>query len=321
MIKLFITLTIRNIQKHKLYSFLNIFGLAVGMAAFLFIATFTFHELSFDSFHSKSDRIYRVVSHIKMGETSENTPRSELPLAIAAKNDLPEVEASVRLYSVYNINTLYNEKKFIERAIWYSDPNVFDVFDFTLLEGDTKTALSNPNSILLTKDAAMKYFDTEHAVGKVLMIGNKEPYTVTGILEKIPDNSHLQFDMLASFSSLPFSKRVDDWGNFDNTYTYIVVKGGVNINEFEKKFDEAIRKYEDAMIKKAVGISLIEFEKSGNYFIHKLQPLQDIHLNSIFAEESATYGNVRFLVILGITGILILIIPCFNFISKHAFVN
>jgi putative ABC transport system permease protein len=315
MFKYFVLQTFRKIQKDKYYAFMNILGLAIGIAAFLYIATFTFHEISFDNFHSKADRIFRCVSHIKLRETTEDITRSELPLAETAQKELPEIEAATRLYPNYNVNTSCNDKKFIEKEIWYADPNIFDVFDFRLLEGDSKSVLSKPNSIVLTKNMALKYFNDVSPVGKTLLIDNKEPYTVTGILEKIPDNSHLQFEMLASFSTLPFSKRVDDWGNFDNTYTYIVVKKSTKSADFEKKFDQVFRKYEDQMLTKVAGMSLTDFEKSGNYFIHKLQPLQKIHLNSSFSEEIKTYGNVRFLIILGITGLLILIIACLNFIN------
>jgi putative ABC transport system permease protein len=315
MLKYFILLTIRRIQKDKYYAFMNILGLAIGIAAFLYIATYNFHEISFDNFHSKAERIFRCVSHVKLGETTEDMTRSELPLAETAQRELPEVEAATRLYLKYSVNTSCNDKKFIEKEIWYADPNIFDVFDFRLLEGDPKSVLAKPNSIILTKNMALKYFNEVNAVGKTLLIDNKEPYTVTGILEKIPDNSHLQFEMLASFSTLPFSKRADDWGNFDNTYTYIVVKKGTKIADFEKKFDQVFRKYEDQMLTKVTGTSLTDFEKSGNYFIHKLQPVQKIHLNSSFSEEIKTYGNVRFLIILGITGLLILIIACLNFIN------
>ena len=315
MFKYFTLLIIRNIRKDKHYSFMNIFGLAIGMAAFLYIATNIFHEISFDNFHSKADRIYRCVSHVKMRETIEDIPRSELPLAETAIKELPEVEDAVRIYRTENVNTLSNNKKFIEKEIWYSDPNIFNVFDFHLLEGDPKSALSKPNSIVLTRNMALKYFNDENPIGKTLLIGNKEPYTVTGILDKMPDNSHLQFEMLGSFSTLPFSKRVNDWGDFDNTYTYILVKKGTNIPVFEKKFDQVFRKYEDQMMQKNAGITLNDFEKAGNYFTHNLEPLRKIHLNTSFTEEIKTYGNTRLLTILGITGLLILIIACFNFIN------
>jgi putative ABC transport system permease protein len=316
MFKLFLKTAIRNLLKDKFHSFLNITGLALGLVAFLYIATFTFHEISFDNFHSKANRIYRCVAFIKLGETAMNIPRSESPLAAAMKNDLPAVEASVRLYPNYNVNTLCNEKKFTEKEIWYADANVFEVFDFKLLEGDPKTALSSPNTILLTKYAAQKYFGNESPMGKSIFLGSdKDNYVVTGILDKVPDNSHLQFEMLASFSTLPISRKADEWGNFNNTSTYVVIKEGTNFKEFEKEFDISLRKYEEPVVQKYVGVSLTELESRGGFLKHKLQPLRDIHLNSTFSDETQTYGNLRFLIVLGITGILILIIACFNFVN------
>jgi len=316
MIKLFFKTAIYHLRKDLFHSFLNIGGLSLGLVAFLYIATYTFHEISYDNFHSKADRIYRCVAHVKMGETAQNIPRSEIPLAAAAKNDFPEVEEAVRLYPISEIITRYKEKKFVESEICYADAEFFDVFDFKLLEGNPKTALLEPNSIILEKEVALKYFGDENPMGKsILLHSEKDPYVVTGILDKIPKNSNLQSNIYASFCTLQESKRMDSWGNFGNTYTYIVTKKGANIEEFEAKFDASIRKYEDAMIQKEMGISLAEFERQGNLFIHKLQPLKDIHLNSTYAEELSTYGNKRFLFIFGITGIIILIIACFNFVN------
>ncbi len=316
MIKLFLKTAIYRLQKNKFHSFLNIGGLALGLLAFLYIVTFTFHELSYDSFHSKADRISRCVAHIKLGETALYIPRSETPLAAAAKNDFPEIEEAIRLYPVTEITTNYNDKKFVESEICYADAELFEVFDFKLLEGNPKTALRESNTIVLGKEVALKYFGDENPMGKsILLSANKVPYKVTGILEKIPGNSSLQSNIYASFCTLPESRRMDNWGGFNNTYTYIVTKEGVNIEEFESKFDASIRKYEDAMIQREMGISLSEFESQGNFFIHKLQALRDIHLNSTYSENFSTYGNKRFLIIFGITGLLILIIAGFNFVN------
>lgn len=316
MIKLFLKTAIFRLRKNKYHSFLNIGGLALGLVAFLYIATYTFHELSYDSFHSKADRIYRCVAHIKLGETALDLSTSETPLAAAAKNDFPEIEEAIRLYPLTEIITHYKDKKFVESEICYADVELFDVFDFKLLEGNPKTALKESNTIVLGKEVALKYFGDENPMGKsVLLTTKKVPYMVTGILDKIPENSSLQSNIYASFCTLPESKRLDNWGAFNNVYTYIVTKKGVNIEEFEAKFDASIRKYEDAMIQKAMGISLSEFESQGNFFIHKLQPLKDIHLNSTYSEDLSTYGNKRFLIIFGITGLLILIIACFNFVN------
>lgn len=316
MIKLFLKTAIYRLQKNKFHSSLNIGGLALGLVAFLYIVTYTFHELSYDSFHSKADRISRCVAHIKLGESALYIPRSETPLAIAAKNDFPEIEEAIRLSPLTEITTSYKDKKFVENEICYADVELFDVFDFKLLEGNPKTALRESNTIILGKEVAHKYFGDENPMGKtILLTTDKVPYVVTGILDEIPENSSLQSNIYASFCTLPESKRIDNWGGFNNVYTYIVTKKGVNIREFEAKFDASIRKYEDAMIQKEMGISLSEFEAQGNFFIHKLQPLKDIHLNSTYAEDLSTYGNKRFLLIFGITGLLILIIAGFNFVN------
>ncbi|MBE9467459.1 MAG: ABC transporter permease [Bacteroidetes bacterium] len=316
MIKLFLKTAIYRLQKNKFHSFLNIGGLALGLVAFLYIATYTFHEISYDSFHSKADRIYRCVAHIKLGELVQDLPRSEIPLAATVKNDLPEIEETVRLWPLTEIITHYKDKKFVESEMCYADVELFNVFDFKLLEGNPKTALRESNTIVLGKEVAHKYFGNENPMGKsILLTTNKVPYVVTGILDEIPENSSLQSNIYASFCTLPISKRLDDWGSFKNTYTYIVTKKGTNIEAFEAKFDASIRKYEDAMIQRVTGVSLAEYESQGNVFIHKLQPLMDIHLNATYSENLSTYGNKRFLVIFGITGLLILIIAGFNFVN------
>jgi len=316
MIKLFLKTAIYRLRESKFHSLLNIGGLALGLIAFLYIITYTFHELSYDSFHSKADRISRCVAHIKLGESDLHIPRSETPLAPTAKKDFPEIEEAIRLYPLTEISTQYKDKKFVESEICYADAELFDVFDFKLLEGNPETALRESNTIVLGKKVASKYFGNENPMGKTILLStNKVPYVVTGILDKILGNSSLQSNIYASFSTLAESKRIDNWGAFNNTYTFILTKKGLDIETFEAKFDASIRKYEDAMIQKEMGISLSEFEGQGNFFIHKLQPLKDIHLNSIYSENLSTYGNKRFLIIFGITGLLILIIAGFNFVN------
>jgi len=314
MIKLFFKTTIRHIFKNKLYSFLKIFGLTLGLAAFIYIANYVSYETNFDQFHANANRIYRCVTFAKMGETLECIPRSEYPLADALKSEIPEVQAATRLFAEDNIFTRYKGNKFIEKRIYYADPNLLDVFDFKLSEGNKATALLNPNTILLTKNAVQRYFGKENPIGKTITLVNNQNFEVTGGLENIPNNSHLQFDLIASSLTLPERNRAD-WGSFNNAYTYVLVKEGVAPKVFEQKFESCLKKYEEQVIIKYINPSVKEFEKNGNYFKHKLQPLSDIHLNSSFAEESTTFGNLRFLVILGIIGILILVIACSNFIN------
>lgn len=318
MIKLFFKTAIRNLFKNGFYSILNIVGLAIGFAAFIYIATHVFNEFSFDRYNSKSDRIFRSVMTLKFGDTEEITSFSEMPLASAAKSDLPEVEESVRIYRAENMLTQYDNKKFFEDEIWYAEPSLFKIFDFKLLEGNPNLALNQPKSIVLSAKAATKYFGNEDPIGKSISIGNsKNNFIVTGILAPIPHNSHLQFDYLASFSSLPKEKLEEGWAQSISYFTYILVKKGTDIKSFQKKYAGFPMKYLEATVAK-MGLTLAEFEKRGNYLNYELQPLKDIHLHSsIYKEGLKTAGNFRFLVVLGITGLLIMIIACFNFVNLN----
>ena len=318
MIRRYLQLLIRNIRKDIYQSSLNIIGLTMGFAAIIFIVAYIYHESSLDAFHSKADRIYRVVTNVKLGETEEFLTNSENPMAVAAKNDLPEVEEATRLYFNKNQVLKAGEKKIIDEKLWYADENIFDVFDFELLEGDKKTALAQPNSIVVTEDFGRKYFGNVPLTGKTIEVGTPgTSYTITGILKDIPKNSHLQFEALASYNSLPVFKRTGalDWGNFRDLYTYILLKKNTDFKTFEAKFDELPVRYYATMMKTNMGIAMEEFEKQGNYVRHRLQPLKEIHLDKTYVDDIFQYGNKQMLYILGAIGILIIIVACFNFIN------
>lgn len=304
-------------RKDLYQTILNIFGLALAFASLLFISTYFFHELSFDKFHEKANRIYRCVARAKVGETEEILSKSEITIAAAAKNDLPEVEDATRLFYAKYITLKVAEKKYIEDKFWFADANFLQIFDFKLLEGDLKQALSQPNSIILTEDYSKKYFGNENPIGQSIVISdNGYVFQVTGILKNIPSNSHMQFGMLASFSSLPLSKRneIIDWGNFRDLYTFLLVKKDVDINTLNKKFQEFPMKYYKSMFA-LVGVNMEDFEKKGGYIKHNLQPLSKIHLDSTYIDEVFIYGNKQLIYTLGIIGLFILIIGCFNFIN------
>ncbi len=318
MIKQFFISVIRNIKKDVYQSALNIIGLTLGLTAVIFISTYIYNEASFDSFHSKANRIYRVVGHIRMGETEENLTNSENPMAPTAMNELPEVEEATRLYFNENQLLRVGDKKIIEERLWYADENIFRVFDFELLQGDKTQALTQPNSIVITEDFGKKYFGNVSFIGKTIRVGNSETfYTITGILKDIPENSHLQFGALASYCTLSDSKRLDigAWGNFRSLYTYFLLKPNTDIKSFEAKFKEMPVKYYDKMMIANMGVSMAQFENQGNFVRHILQPLTQIHLNKTFVDNINVYGNKQMLYILGIIGALILFVACFNFIN------
>ena len=318
MIKRFITSVIRNIKKDVYQSSLNIIGLTLGFSAIIYISTFIFHEISFDGFHSKSDRIYRVVCDVKMGETEEILTNSENPMAPAVQSDLPEVEAATRFY--YNKNQLLQvgDKKIIEERLWYTDKNIFEVFDFDLLEGDKTQVLSQPNSIIVTNAFGKKYFGDVPLLGKTIEVGDKKmSYTITGVLKDIPKNSHIQFEALASYNSLSEFKRTGafNWGNFWNLYTYVLIKPNTDFALLHEKFKELPIRYYGTMMKVNAGTTMAEFESMGNYVRHHLQPLNEIHLDKAYVDDINVYGNAQILYILGAIGLLILFIASFNFIN------
>lgn len=319
MIKLFLRTAIQNFKKDKIYSLLNIFGLAIGLTAFLYIISFVNFESNFDNFHSKANRIYRCCADLKFVEEENTYYTSEAILASTVWQELPDIESSARLYSSAEMIVRYQDKKFNEKQLMYADENVFDIFDFALLDGDKNTALSEPYSLLITEDVADKYFGTSRAVGKTLILGEKKrSYTVTGILKEIPENSHLQFNMLASLSSTGFISERTDWGGNFNFLTYILLKKETNIEKFKENYSSCIRKYYAPLIKKYLGITVEEFENQGKYFRHWLQPLHEIHLHSKSSDNKTKTGNYQLLIILGIVGFLIITIACINFINLSA---
>ncbi|MGD2035290.1 MAG: ABC transporter permease, partial [Bacteroidales bacterium] len=317
MIRFLFKAAIRNIFKDKYQSLLNILGLTLGFAAYLFIATYFFNELSFDRFHTKSDRLFRCVTKVKMGDTGESLSNSEAPLAKAAKNNLPEVENATRFYFRKNVVLKAGENKYMEKYFWYADANVFELFDFNLLKGDKSQVLEKPNTVVITPESGKKYFGDVNPIGKTIELNSDgELYEVTGILDKVPANSHLQFDMLASFSSIGFSNddRIQSWGNFRDMYTYFLLRKNTNLPAMNKKLQDFTTEYYIPMMEN-VGISYNDFLKSGNYVIHSLQPLKDIYLNTAYTDEITLHGNKQLLYALGLIGLMIIIIACFNFIN------
>ncbi|MDA3880963.1 MAG: ABC transporter permease, partial [Prolixibacteraceae bacterium] len=317
MIKLFFKTAFRSLKKDKYQSGLNIIGLTLGFAAFLFISAYFFQEYSFDRFHSKSEQLYRVVTKVKMGETMESLANSESPLAFTAKSDLPEVIDATRFFYRKNVVVKVGGKKYLEERFWYADDNVFDLFDFTLLKGDKNQVLAKPNTVVITQAFSKKYFGAIDPIGLTVDLNNDDqPYEVTGILDKIPSNSHIQFEMLASFSSMGFSSDYDilRWGNFRDMFTYLLLKKNTELNTINQKLQDFTIGYYIPMMERN-GISYSDFEKSGNYVVHSLQPLKKIHLNTEFTYEATVQGNKQLLYALGLIGILVILIACFNFIN------
>ncbi|MCK5147012.1 ABC transporter permease [bacterium] len=304
MIKNYLKVTLRNIKKAKGYSFINIFGLAVGMACCILILAFIVDEMSFDHFHEKADNIYRVATKGQIAGRTIEVATVPIPMGPAMIRDFPEVINAVRFRSSGSELFSYKDKKFLESEVLYADNSLFDVFSFKLLSGDPATALKTAFSIVITQEIAQKYFGSEEALGKILTVGNQDEYTVTGIIEKLPTNSHIQFEVLASLETLfKLRPQIDTWMSW-NYQTYIELREGVEYKAFEQKFDQFNDKYIGGFISSIGGTVK-------NY----LQPLKSIHLHSNLENELSPNSDIRYVYTFIAIAVFILIIACINFMN------
>ena len=298
-------------RKQKVHTLINVLGLAIGMAACIIILLFVKKELSYDRFHEKSDRIYRVSREWfnEDGETSLHLGHCAPPFAPLLKNDFEGlIEESIRLLRGYNSLLIYEDKQIEEPNFFFAEANFFDVFSFNLITGDPSTALAEPNSLVLTETAAKKYFGEEDPMGKILSYQNQADLKVTGIMEDVPDNSHVHMDMLCSFETVEnFFGRENMMQNFgSNNYpTYLLLAEGVEPETLEAQIPAFLDKH----LGEFRGIPASVFNKLN------LWPLTSIHLHSHLDSEIEANGDIAYVYIFSIIALLILVIACINFIN------
>ncbi|MFC2168619.1 ABC transporter permease [Acidobacteriota bacterium] len=315
MFRNFLTIAYRNVVKYKSYSLINIIGFALGISCFLLIIFFVRDELSYDMFHTKANRIYRVSEIYTQSGNVQYIANSSGPWGPALTEDYPEVEASVRLMPPVTqvlVSRMDSDLHFYEEKFVYADDTVFDVFDFELLFGDIKSVLKEPNSVLLTQSTAAKYFGSDDPIGKTIVIDKKIPFVVSGILKDVPRTSHLKFDFLASFITLenPIMREYIPMLRFfldrrGTIYTYILLSEGASADELEKKMPDFMEKYAGEYLR----------TRTLNTLMPTLQPLKSIHLNSHFEREWEPNGNIQHVVIFLAVAIFVLLIACFNFMN------
>ena len=302
-------ITYRNFLRQKLYTVINLAGLAVGIACFILIMTYVHHESGYDSFHAASGRTYRLTMAGTLSRQDFNLATSNGAIAPDLMKELPEIESVVRLRRRYRTAVEYQDKLFFEEGILWADATVFDVFSFRLLEGDPDKALEAPYSAVLTRAAARRYFGHDEPVGKVLRINHALDYTVTGVVEDPPTNSHLDFDMLFSFITFQNAtpQNFTRWlGDFDN-YSYLLLRQGADPAALERKFPPLIEQKIGPVLK-AVGGEI--------RFV--LQPVADIHLHSRLNGEISRNSDVATVSIYSGVALLILLLACINFMNLSA---
>jgi putative ABC transport system permease protein len=315
MISNYFKIVARNTKKSPLYVFINIFGLAVGMAVSILILLFVKHELSYDRYHTNADRIVRVSRawFNQDGEISLHLGHAAPPFAPLIKSDFgDDVEHAVRLF---NANPLikYNQEAFVEERFFFADPDVFEVFSWELLEGNDNDLGEFSDAIILTESMAKKYFGNESPIGKSLeleLVGQKFPFQVRGIMADTPSNSHFQVDFLASMRPvMDFyggeEQMMQNFGS-NNFSTYLLLAEGVGIKEFEGKLPELIDRHmgaDQAGIPASKGTQLF------------LWPLTDVHLHSNLDSEIEPNGNIDYVYIYLAVALFILLIACINFMN------
>ena len=306
---------IRNLKKHRFYSFINIFGLAIGIAGSLLMFLYVINELSYDKFHKDYEQIYRIGVRGDVRGEPINMAVSCAPLAKTLPNEFPEVEIATRFRQMGDWLIGSGDRKFNEEGFLFVDSTFFEVFNFNLLRGDPKTVLNRPRTMVMTVTAAKKYFGEEDPIGKSIRVENDSTlFEITGLMEDPPANSHFHFNLLGSLVSYPRQANNDNWiGN--NFYTFVKLKEGTNAQEFEGKLRQLLIKYIGPQLQQVLNITIEEFEGSGNSYGFFIQPLQDIHLKSKLQYEVEPNGNIMYVYIFSAAAILILLIACINFMN------
>jgi len=306
MFKNYLKSSIRNLVKRKTYSLINVLGLSAGVASFLIIYLFITDELSYDRYHEKTDRIYRLVNVYDFEGVGENSASAPFPVAFTLKQEYPEmIENVVRVFNFQAPRSFveYEEHKFNERNFFFVDSTFFNIFYYNFILGNPETALDEMNSVVMTESAAARYFGTEDPMGKSIRFETNLQLKVTGIIEDVPDQSHFRFDFLGSMSSLRkvFGGNLPKTWVWNPCWTYILLNKNVNPEQLETHFPEFIEKY------------FYDAEKD-NISMY-LQSLKDIHLKSKLDYEIAPNNSITSVYILAAIAIFLLIIAIINYMN------
>lgn len=303
MLKNYLKVAIRNLIRQKGFSFINIFGLALGISCTTLIALWVTDELSYDRFHASHERMFRITATLP--EMKIKAAVTSAPLGPAMKDQLPEIEDMVRISGLNTDLLQVGDNKFDEKRIIYADSNFFKFFDFKFIKGDRESALLKPEGIVITEAMAIRYFGTTDAVDKIIRKNNKDDFSVTAVIENVPSNSHLRFDFVQPLRYLARTNndlKNNVWDNF-NWYTYIRVNDKVAsdpgaLTRLEQGLQDLYKKNEQGL-----KVSFI------------LQPLTDIHLHSRFLADIDSHGSAQNVYIFTIVAIFILVVACLNFMN------
>ncbi|HEX9652839.1 MAG TPA: ABC transporter permease, partial [bacterium] len=308
MLKNYFKVILRIFRKNKIYSFINIAGLAIGMACFILIVTFIKNELSYDNFHENADRIFRPVEiqqHAGVG--TQHVAVTMGPLAPAVRVEFPQIVSAARIIPMGTFFCQVGEKGFYEQDVAYADPELFEIFTIPLVSGNPKTALEKPHSLVIDVELAEKYFGDDDPLGRTITLHHARgvnDYTVTGVIKKYPENSHLRFRMLGSYVTIADQLTyLKNW-NSNSLATYVLLQEPAQQAELEKQFPDFLKKHVADGFNADIEVYL--------------QPLKDIHLRSshiVYQTYNNNAGSIDTIYTFSAIAVFVLLIACINFMN------
>src|SRR5258705_1090052 len=314
MIKNYFKIAFRNLMKYKFISFINLFGLTIGLTCCLLILTYIFNELNYDKYNKNAERIYRVTRTFNNedGIVSLNLSTISPPFGYYFPTDFPEIEKMTRLLNSGNTSFRYKDKLINEQNVFFADENLFDVFTVKVIEGSPESALKDPYSVVLTEETAKKYFGSEDPINKVIRANNQFDVKVTGIYKPFPSNSHIHPEVLVSFNTLKDSAVYGErnlrtnWSN-NSFFTYLLLPEHYDANKMVARFPAFIDKRMTG--EEYIGHKPSKLTKLG------LQKLTDIHLYSHTDSEVEPNGDIKRVYIFSAIALFILLIACINYMN------
>ncbi len=313
MLRNYLIIALRNLRKQRFYAGINVLGLSLGIASFLLILLYVVDELRYDRFYPQAEHIFRVGSFDNTLGENNRMALTANAVAGGIQREIPEVEAATRVYRAWE-TVHFQDKTFVEYDWQYVDSSFFSVFGYKLLEGSASTALRAPHTVVVTKSTAQKYFGSDSALGKTLLIGKAQiPFQVTGVMDDPPVHTHLDFTILGSMLSTEDS--LGEYWNYYALYTYVRLNEKAKPAVFEDKLKILADKYVRPSLIQDSGIQLEANQKTEEVFRFMLQPVTDIYLHSDWIYDNSSSASIDNLYILLAVALLILLLACINFMN------
>ncbi|MEQ9103327.1 MAG: FtsX-like permease family protein [Rhodothermales bacterium] len=313
MLRNYLTVTLRSMARQKAYTFINVFGLGVGLAAFIMITLFVVNEFAFDAHHPDGDRIFQVQLDAELGEQKVLTASSPAVMAGAFLDAFPELESAVRLDNWGPTLVTYGDNRYNESGFFLADSTLFDFFALPLVKGDPATALNRPNTLVLSETKAATYFGNEDPIGKVVTVDGNATYEITGVFRVPRHNAHLRPDFVASFLS---SSRHNDpeWLN-NSFYTYLKLRPGVDPVAFGETVRMSVDRFVGQDVERMMGVTMDDAREAGFKYDWVLQSMPELYLQSQAEDQMGRAGDLRYVWLLGVIAGFILLIACINFVN------